>query len=159
MCGFWSRSHGDVYRLLNAIGPLQWFMPIEFRLSSAVVLEAILLLILLWFEFLALSIFFFFLSVLLMAHRYFRKTHTAMRPAVRKMAATETMIGTNEASGCGSPAVPGLVRTGVVSAEVVAGVDTGVAELVVDNGVSLVMVLFVVASTGVSVPDTTGLSG
>lgn len=151
MCAFWSRSHGDVYRLLNAIGPLQWFMPIEFRLSSAVVLEAILLLRLLWFEFLALSIFFFFFNVLLMAHRYFRKTQTAIRPAVRKMAATETMMGTNEASGCGSPAAPGFVRTGVVWTEVGTVVVSGIAELVVDNGVSLVMVLLVVATTGVSV--------
>lgn len=148
-----------MYRLLNAIGPLQWFIPIEFLLSSAVVLDAILLLRLLWFDFLALSILFFFLSVLLMAHRYLRKIQTAMRPAVRKITATEMMTGTKAASGCGSPVPLGFVRTGVVSVKAVVGVDSDVTGIGVDTGVSLVMVPLLVADcSGDSVLDS-GRSG
>uniref|UniRef100_A0A2M4DGV7 Putative secreted protein n=1 Tax=Anopheles darlingi TaxID=43151 RepID=A0A2M4DGV7_ANODA len=73
-----------------------------------------LLLALLWFDFLALSILFFFFSVLLMAHRYFRKMQIAIRPALTKMIVTEMMTGSRILIVLASSLAPcaGWARTG-----------------------------------------------
>lgn len=83
-----SRSHGT-YRLLNAVGPFQCCITIEFRLSSDID-DIITALELLWFDFLAISSLLLFFNDLPIAHSRFRNKNddtintdaTIMPPAI-----------------------------------------------------------------------------
>lgn len=84
MCWF-SRSHGT-YLLLNAIGPFQCCITIEFRLPSDTVVTVLLqLLRLLWLDFLAISSLLFFFNDFPMAHKRLRNRNDTTSPAAINM--------------------------------------------------------------------------